>query len=73
MIQKQEKEKPLPLKIEGQGSWCAEGTFLCLEFEKYYLWEILQKTAPALDYRERACSVWVDFFNIVKSYTIYYF
>ena len=28
MIQKQEKEKPLPLKIEGQGSWCAEGTFL---------------------------------------------
>ena len=28
MIQKQEKRKPLPLKIEGQGSWCAAGRFL---------------------------------------------
>ena len=35
MIQKREKEKPLPLKIEGQGSLCAEGTFLLFHHTEY--------------------------------------
>ena len=39
-MQQTAKENPLPLKIEGQGSWSAEGTFLlygdCIDLKKTY-------------------------------------